>query len=444
MAHDLLMPKLGLTMTEGTIAEWKAKPGDPVSAGDVLYVIETDKVAFDVEAEQSGVLLDIAVPVGATVPVGTPLGRIGAAEDVGQTPAAGASAAAGTAPASAASAGLASTAGAAANAATVAPPANASGPPAAPPSIGGRIIATPLARKLAATAGVDLASITGSGPRGRIKAADIEEAAARVRAAATTTAPAAGSSAPHTAPAGTLPFESPASPASPASETRRRPSTMQAAMARRLSEVKHGVPHFYLAAEAEVSTLEALRVTFNADTERPRVTITSFIVAAVGRALADIPAANTVWLDGELLTYGAADVGIAVNAPQGLYVPVVRDAGRKSIDQIAAESRVLVERAREGRLTREDMAGGAFTVSNAGMYNVTYMTPIVSPGQSAILGVASVRQVFRPDAEGKPALRRELGLVLAADHRVFDGVSGLGLLNRIIGYLESPIRLLRA
>ena len=214
-------------------------------------------------------------------------------------------------------------------------------------------------------------------------------------------------------------------------------------MARRLSEVKQGVPHFYLAAEAEVTALIALRGTLNAEAGRPRVTMTTFIVAAVGRALADLPDANTVWMDGELVTFGAADVGVAVNAPQGLYVPVVRDAGRKSIERIAAESRALVERAREGKLTLDEMAGGAFTVSNAGMHNVTYMTPIVNPGQSAVLGVGSVRQVFRPDDEGRPALRQELGLVLAADHRVFDGVSGLELLNGIIGYLESPSGLLR-
>jgi pyruvate dehydrogenase E2 component (dihydrolipoamide acetyltransferase) len=411
MAHDLLMPKLGLTMTEGTVSEWKAKPGDPVKAGEVLFVIETDKVAFDVNAEQEGVLLEIAVPVGTTVAVGTPLGRIGAPGEAAPAAGNGTSAAR---PATSAVAAAPTPNDAAARAA----PARAA-PEDGPTRSGARIVATPLARKVAASAGVDLAAITGSGPRGRIKAADVESAArARPTARAASVTP-------------------------PAQESRRRPSSMQTTMARRLSEVKQGVPHFYLAAEAEVSALETLRATLNVDAERPRVTMTTFIVAAAGRALADLPAANTVWADGELVTFSGTDVGVAVNAPQGLYVPVVRDAGRKSIDTIAAESRGLVERARAAKLAREDMAGGAFSVSNAGMYNVTYMTPIVNPGQSAILGVGSVRQVFRPDAEGKPALRRELGLVLAADHRVFDGVSGLELLNRIIGYLESPLRLLR-
>jgi pyruvate dehydrogenase E2 component (dihydrolipoamide acetyltransferase) len=416
MPHDVLMPKLGLTMTEGSVSEWKANPGEKVRAGDVLLVIETDKVAYDVEAEHDGVLLDIAVPVGATVAVGTPLGRIGSPDEPAQAPAVGTAAQReSAAPANPASR-------------------NSVQAPASPSRRGDRIVATPLARKVAASAGVDLASVDGSGPRGRIKAADVERAA-RAAAAAQATAPATST---------TSNGSRPPLPRTPATEeTRRRPSLMQATMARRLSEVKHGVPHFYLAAEAEVSALEALRVTLNADADRPRVTLTTLIVAAVGRALADIPNANTVWADGELLTYATADVGIAVTAPQGLYVPILRDAGRKSVDRIAAESRELIGRAREGRLTRDDMAGGAFTISNAGMYNVTYMTPIVSPGQSAILGVASVRPVFRPDAEGHPALRRELGLVLASDHRVFDGVSGLALLNRIIGYLETPIRLLR-
>ena len=412
MARDLLMPKLGLTMTEGTILEWTAKLGDPVKVGDVLFVIETDKVAFDVEAEQGGVLLEIAVPVGTTVAVGTRLGLIGVPEEAG--PPAHGDASVTAAPAAAVVVAPAA----------VAREASAAAPVSMPAARGGRIIATPRARKLAAAAGMDLASVRGSGPLGRIKAADAENAAS--------SAPRDLNAVPNVAAAQTA-----------ASGSRRRPSAMQATMARRLSEVKQGVPHFYLAAEAEVSALIALRGTVNSEAGRPKVTMTTFIVAAVGRALADLPDANTVWMEGELVTFGAADVGIAVNAPQGLYVPVVRDAGRKSIERIATESTVLVERAREGKLTHDEMAGGAFTVSNAGMYNVTYMTPIVNPGQSAVLGVGSVRQIFRPDTEGRPALRRELGLVLAADHRVFGGVSGLELLNRIIGYLESPSGLLR-
>jgi pyruvate dehydrogenase E2 component (dihydrolipoamide acetyltransferase) len=414
MAHEVLMPKLGLTMTEGAVSEWKVKPGDALRAGAVILVVETDKVAFDVEAEVDGVLLDIAVAEGQTVPVGTPLARIGATRESAEPTTIG-----------------------------VAPAVNTRSPdaptkavtPVAPRS-DGRVIATPLARKLAAAAGVDLATIVGTGPGGRIKAANVEQAATQ-RSDTGAAAMVMPASPP---PALTKPAHTKELPGT----TRRKPSVTQATMARRLSEVKQGVPHFYLAAEAEVSALQALRAQLNTTGEAPKITLTTFLVSAVGRSLVDIPAANTVWSDGELVTFAATDVGIAVHAPQGLYVPVMRDAGRKSLLQIAEDSHALIGRAREGRLSAAEMAGGAFTVSNAGMFNVTYLTPIVNPGQAAILGVGSVRKVFRPDDEGRPTLRQELGLVLAADHRVLDGVAGLALLNRIISYLEAPIRLLFA
>jgi pyruvate dehydrogenase E2 component (dihydrolipoamide acetyltransferase) len=409
MSRDVLMPKLGLTMTEGAVAEWKIKPGDAVRAGEILLVVETDKVAFDVEAEVDGVLVDIAVGEGQTVAVGTRLARIAASQQTGSR-------------------------------AEISPPAAVERPSPVAATLAAtpvatrrdaRVIATPLARRLAAASGVDLMTIVGTGPGGRIKAANVEQATRHPRQAAAASSPLAAHAAPE-----------PSAATESAAATRRKPSITQATIARRLSEVEQGVPHFYLASEAEVSALEALRGKLNAANELPRFTVTTFILAAVGRALVDIPAANTVWSDGELLNFAAADVGIAVNAPQGLCVPVLRDAGRKSLLAIAEDSQALVTRAREGRLARDDMLGGAFTVSNAGMHNVTYLTPIVNPGQSAILGVGSVRSVFRPDAEGRPALRRELGLVLAADHRVFDGVAGLAVLNRVISYLESPIRLL--
>jgi pyruvate dehydrogenase E2 component (dihydrolipoamide acetyltransferase) len=413
MPHDVLMPKLGLTMTEGSVSQWKAKPGDAVRAGDVLVVVETDKVAYDVEADLGGVLLEIVVAEGETVPVGTALARIATQEPGAQQ-------------------------------AVVAPVTATPQPEAVPRAAVGpvptrsdrRVIATPYARKLAAAAGLDLAIIAGTGPGGRIKAANVEHAATqRADAVLPTVQPtfAAGGATPSPAAADEFP-----------ATARRKPSVMQATMARRLSDVKQGVPHFYLAAEAEVSALEALRAKLNSPGELPRITLTTFIVAAVGRALADIPAANAVWSDGELVSFARVDVGIAVNAPQGLYVPVIRDAGRASLLGIAEASQALIAKARDGRLARGDMTGGAITVSNAGMLNVTYLTPIINPGQSAILGVGSIRGVFRPDPEGRPALRRELGLVLAADHRVFDGVAGVALLNRIIAYLESPIRLLWA
>ncbi|MBK3801813.1 2-oxo acid dehydrogenase subunit E2, partial [Azospirillum brasilense] len=294
---------------------------------------------------------------------------------------------------------------------------------------GERILSTPLARRRAEGLGVDLAMVAGSGPRGRIKVADVE-AAAQTRPA---------------------PQPAPQAPKVEASVAERsKPTTLQATIARRLTAAKRDVPHFYLAAEAEVTELAALRDRLNADTESglPRISMTHLVLAAVGRALAAMPEMDRVWDDeppgGAILALGRGDVGMAVDTPRGLVAPVLRGAAALPLDRLAAEAASLTRRARDGRLTEEDFQGGAVTVSNAGMHNVTYMTSIINPGQSSILGVGSVRSVFRPDDAGAPVLKRELGLVLSADHRLFDGVTALAFLNRIIAGLERPLRLLRA
>lgn len=265
--------------------------------------------------------------------------------------------------------------------------------------------------------GADLAAIEGSGPNGRIVAADVLAAARTEKATA------------------------PSTDARAHAVHRRAPSSTHAAMARRLSASKHGIPHFYLASEVEVSALQAARAAANATANGTHLTITDYVVAAAGRALRDVAEANTVWAEGELVTYTASDVGLAIATPQGLYAPLLRDVGDMALEQVAVASRDLVRRAHAGVLTAADMDGAAITVSNAGMHDVTWMAPIIAPGQSAILGVGSVRQLFRPDTEGRPTLHREITLVLAADHRVFDGVGALLLLNAIAGYLRSPEQL---
>jgi pyruvate dehydrogenase E2 component (dihydrolipoamide acetyltransferase) len=169
--------------------------------------------------------------------------------------------------------------------------------------------------------------------------------------------------------------------------------------------------------------------------------MTHFIVAALGRALADEPSANRVWIDDSIVAFDGADVGLAVDTDRGLFVPVVRDVARQSLPRLARQADTLIERARTGRLGAADTSGGAITVSNAGMHGVAYMTPIINPGQAMILGVGSVRELFRPGAAGQPELRRELGLVLACDHRLLDGVSGLRFLNRVVRYIEQPLQL---
>ena len=385
------MPKLGLTMQEGTLIEWKVAPGQKVRRGEVLYVVETEKVATDIEAEADGVFEARIAAEGDTVPVGAPVGRMASPDGT---------------PSPAQDPIPASNPPRSSLAASLERPRTANGVP--------RVIATPLARRIARERAVDLNSISGSGPRGRIKAADVERAAGKAPGSAVRPQAAHPS----------------------ASGTRSKPSPTQASMARRLAEVKHGVPHFYLSTEVEVSALLKLRAELNADAELPRLTLTHFLLAAVGRALIDLHGINRIWADGELVTYSASDVGMAVETDGGLVVPIVRNAGTRSLDGIASSARDLIERAKAGELRSSDMMDAAISISNAGMHDVTWLTSIINPGQSSILGVGSVREIFRPDKSGAPALRREMGIVFSGDHRVHTGVEGLAFLNRVKAYLE--------
>jgi len=379
----LLMPKLGLTMTEGLLAEWRVKPGQAFAAGDVLLVVETEKIANEIEAQSAGVLGEILVGEGETVPVGTVIATLGEGSESG-------SASPAPSPAQ--------------------PVAPAAQPPAPRPA-SGRIVATPLARRIARQRGVDLASVSGSGPHGRIKMADVEAALAGV--------------------------------SQPSANTARRPATsVEQVVARRLTQAKQTIPHFYVLAEADVTELLALREGLNASSG-PRISITPFIIAAVGRALAALPQANTLWDNGDIVTLPTTDVGMAVDSPRGLMVPVVRNAGEGTLEEVAARCSDLVVRARTGKLASGETEGGAISVSNIGMFGASHLVPIINPGQSAILGVAAIKPVFRPDANGQPALRREVGLVLSCDHRVLDGVRAARLLDEIVRILENPISLLR-
>jgi pyruvate dehydrogenase E2 component (dihydrolipoamide acetyltransferase) len=226
---------------------------------------------------------------------------------------------------------------------------------------------------------------------------------------------------------------------------RSKPGSVQAAMARRLTEAKQQVPHFYLALDVRVDALLDLRSQLNAlaqERNGVRLTLNHFVLSAVGRALVDLPVFNRVWSDGEIVSFDRADVGVAINTDKGLFVPIVRGAGNVPLESLARDASRLVEAARAGNLTVPDMQGGAVTVSNAGMFQVRYMTPIINPGQAMILGVGAINETFRPGADGTPKLVREMGLVLAGDHRILDGVSGLTFLNQVAGYLSQPLKLL--
>lgn len=379
MRRELVVPKLGLTTTETTFVEWLRQPGQAFKAGESLFVVESEKAATEVPADADGVLLSADAQAGQVLPVGAVLGWW----DDGD----GATAKAG------------------------APPA----PPARVPS-------TPLARRLARQRGIDLARVIGSGPRGRIRVRDL---------------PAAVPAAPMATVAAPVPTA-----AAPAASRLRPATSIEQTIARRLSAAKREIPHFYLAREAEVSALQALRAQYNALQRETRLTINHFIVAAVGRALQAVPAVNRVWTDEGIHELATSDVGVAVDTPRGLLAPVLRDVGNQSLPELARLANAAAERARAGPLGADEMAGGAITVSNAGMHDVSWMTSIINPGQAMILGVGSVRELFRPDAEGRPALRREIGLVLSADHRVLDGVSALAFLRAVVDALQRPLALL--
>ena len=373
---DIVMPKLGLTMTEGLLAEWRVQPGARVTAGDILFVFETDKIATDIEASGSGEILELLVPAGSTVPVGTPLARW---------------------------TGLASGAP---------EPQPMPAPAQGPAATGGRVLATPLARRLARERGIDITSLRGSGPRGRIKAKDLPEAV--------------------------IPAAAP-----PATGEFIALDRVRAASARRLAQAKQEMPHFYVGAAAEISRLLALRDDWREIPDAPRLTVTHAVLAAMGRALLAMPELNRVWEGDGWRRIATPDVGLAVDTPRGLFAPVLRDAGRLTLDVLAERTNALVERARAGRLSPGELEGGCISLSNIGMFGARFLVPIVNPGQSMILGLGAMESLFRPDANGAPALRREVTLVLSADHRVLDGAAAAAFLARIVAFLEKPLALLR-
>ena len=413
MRQSLLLPKLGLTMTEGSVAEWLFQPGQSFNADDVVFVVESDKAATEIPMEAAGTLLEITAEIGDILPVGAVIGYWddGLPDHTGAHTSAQTSAPAPTAQAdtslSAPTAGTAS----------------ASTPAPSTVDHADRVPVTPFARKTAAEQGVDLATVQGSGPSGRISARDLPAA-----------------------PASTV--ATPVSLRDPATDTAvaamgslRDPTPAERTIARKLTASKQEIPHFYLMVEAEVSRLRALREELNAAQTTVRYTLNHFILAAVGRALVENPAANCVWTDAGIVTLRSSDVGMAISAPGGLAAPVLRDVGRRSLAAVAADATAAIGKAKAGRVSAADMQGGAITVSNAGMHHVTYMASIINPGQSMILGVGSVRELFRPDAGGRPELRREIGLTLSVDHRVMGGVGALQLLKNVVRHLERPLGL---
>ncbi|WP_329262034.1 2-oxo acid dehydrogenase subunit E2 [Actinoallomurus sp. NBC_01490] len=427
---EILMPRLSDTMEEGVVSSWHKKPGDKVSVGDSLVDIETDKALMEYEAYEDGVLGEILVPEGATATIGTPIAVL---VTDGAAPAAAPAGAPAAAPAEAPAAAPAE---APAASATPAPAAEAPAGPngrSRPPS-------SPLARRIARENGIDLSTVTGSGPGGRIVRADVEAAALD---SAVRSAPPAAAPAPQATPQPAAPAAAPQPVQAPADDedVERVPlSRIRKVTARRLAESMRTAPHFYLTRVVDVEELLAFRKTLNAALAPAKVSVNDLIVKACATALRANPVLNVSFTEEHLLVHKRVHVGVAVALDEGLVVPVIRDADRKSVSAIGAETRELAGRARELKLTPQEMSGGTFTVSNLGMFGVDAFTAVINPPEAAILAVGATRKdvVFR---DGEVVPRDRMTITLSVDHRACDGATGAAFLGQLAELLENPLRI---
>ena len=417
MAISILMPALSPTMTEGTLASWQVKEGDAIQSGQVLAEIETDKAVMEVEAVDEGVLAKILVPAGSeSVAVNSVIALL--AEE-GEDPATVSVPSNTNAPVN----NTTSEVAAPSQTASTQKPSNKS---TSDPS-GSRIFASPLARRLAKEAGLDLASLKGSGPHGRIVKRDIETAIAAGPApkAAPTQAAIISTDLAGPAPYEVVPL-----------------NTMRKTIARRLSEAKSTVPHFYLSVDIELDQLLAARKALNTAADGAyKLSVNDLIIKACGMALMKVPKANATWADEGIRLYQRADISVAVATEGGLITPVVRGANLKGLAAISTEMKDLAERARASKLMPEEYQGGSFTLSNLGMFGIKQFQAIINPPQASILAVgAGVEQPIARN--GKIETATVMSATLSVDHRAVDGALGAQLLQAIKGYIETPLSML--
>jgi pyruvate dehydrogenase E2 component (dihydrolipoamide acetyltransferase) len=455
MITKVFMPKLSDAMETGKVIKWLKKEGEAVKGGDVILEIETDKANVEIEAFGTGILRKIVIPEGGQVPVGDLIGVIAdPSEDISSVAAAPAR------PAPAASA---------ATPAPAARPAPAAAPSAAPPPagplpamesyqsvpattavmpmapaaavsaqpVGGRVKASPLARKIAGQTGVDLRLIQGTGPGGRIIRADVEAARSAPRPTAV----------PAAAPAAGRPQAVPARPAfvvppRPEAEYEDVPmSAMRAAIAKHMPMSKAPVPHFYVTSEVDMDAAWALREQWNGLDGQPKISVTDMVIKAAALALRKNPGVNAQLNGQTIRVHHRAHIGIAVALEQGLITPVLRDCDVKALGRIAVESRDLADRARGGKLRAQEISGATFSISNLGMFDVEEFSAIINPPEGAILAVGSVLQKPVVD-DGEIRIGRRMKMTISCDHRVMDGAMGARYLQDLKRLLEEPLRLL--
>ena len=426
MPIEILMPALSPTMEEGTLAKWLVKEGDTVSSGDLMAEIETDKATMEFEAVDEGVVGKIMIAEGSEgVKVNTVIAVLledgESVDDIG------------SAAAPAAAAPVADTPAAAPTAA-VAPA------PAAPVAKdGNRVFASPLARRIAANKGLDLSTMTGSGPRGRIVKADVENATApQAKPAAAASAPAAA-----------------AAPAGPAADavakiyadreyTEMPLDGMRKTIAARLTEAKQTVPHFYLRRDIQLDALLKFRSQLNKNLEGRgvKLSINDFIIKACALALQAQPDANAVWAGDRVFKLKPSDVAVAVAIEGGLFTPVLKDAEMKSLSALSAEMKDLAGRARDRKLAPHEYQGGSFAISNLGMFGIDNFDAVINPPHGAILAVGAGKKKPVVGPEGDLITATVMSVTLSVDHRVIDGALGAELLNAIVDNLENPMGML--
>jgi pyruvate dehydrogenase E2 component (dihydrolipoamide acetyltransferase) len=422
MPLKITMPALSPTMTEGTLAKWLVGEGDTVQSGDVIAEIETDKATMEVEAVDEGIigrlLVDAGsegVPVNAVIALLLEDGEDATALDSVDVGSAGP----GPAPTPSQQPAAAQ------------PVATAPAPTPAAES-GDRVFASPLARRMASQAGLELSGVTGTGPNGRIVKRDVEAAIA---------SPGAQAVAPSAAPvASAAPVPADASPFEPAFDLEPA-STMRKVIAARLSESKQTVPHFYLTVDCEIDELLKIRKDLNARSDDYKISVNDMIIKACGIALRKVPEANASWTGDALKIYKTADIAVAVAIDGGLITPVVRDAGGKGLETISNEMRELGAKAKDGKLMPEEFQGGTFSISNLGMYGVKQFDAVINPPQGAIMavGAGEPRPVVK---DGALAVATVMSVTLSVDHRAVDGAVGARFLAAFKALIENPLTML--
>ena len=428
MALEILMPALSPTMEEGTLAKWLVAEGDRVQSGDLLAEIETDKATMEFEAVDEGVIGKLLVAEGtANVKVNSAIAILleeGDAADATVSPAQSAAAAAPLTH----------------EASAVDAPATTAAPAAAVSNDGTRIFASPLARRIAADQGLDLAKITGSGPKGRIVKADVSGAPATASVSAPppmAAAPAAG-----------LPSSASAASVEALYQGRSYKTLsldgMRRVIADRLTEAKQTIPHFYLRRDIQLDNLLKLRSEVNAGlaARGVKLSVNDFIIKACAMALQSVPAANAVWAGDRVLQMEASDISVAVAIEGGLFTPVLLDADSKSLSKLAVEMKDLAARARSRKLAPHEYQGGSFSISNLGMMGIDNFDAVINPPQGAILAVGAGKKRPVVDADGTLSVATVMSVTMSVDHRVIDGALGAELLDAIVHNLEHPLSML--